>query len=81
MILKDFDGHYMLHYLSEKVLKGMGNDGTKLLVEHASAFVIDQANFWQKKQNTKMSMRYSHLIQYFGGFGGFGESERQLDTV
>ncbi len=68
MMLRDFDGNYIVHYLSPRALKGLGEDITGTLVKHAKQFVIAQANHWQEKRDTKHSMRYSHLVNYFETF-------------
>jgi hypothetical protein len=78
MVLRDFDGNYIVHYLAPRELNGKAKDVTEVLVKHAGSFVLSQANTWQQKRNTRLSMRYSHLLQYFGEFGGLeiaGRSE------
>lgn len=65
MIAIDFDGNYILDYLGlgfkESITKGMHDELFKL----AFKFVNEQLLYWQKKRNTKLSMRYNHLFSYF----------------
>jgi hypothetical protein len=65
MIAIDFDGNYILDYLGTGFKESITKSKHEQLYKLAFQFVKDQLEFWRKKKNTKLSMRYSHLFAYF----------------
>lgn len=65
MIALDFDGNYMLDYLGQNFKESITKNKHEQLFELAFKSVREQLEHWQKKKNTKLSMRYNHLIAYF----------------
>jgi hypothetical protein len=65
MIAIDFDGNYILDYLGHTFKKSITKKKHDKLFELAFQFVNEQLDHWRKKKNTKLSMRYNHLLAYF----------------
>lgn len=65
MIIQDTDGHWLLHYLGETFRQAISHSDHAELYGKARAFVIEQLQEHQQKQNTKLAFRYVHLLQYF----------------
>ncbi len=66
LIIKDIDGEYILHYLSNtyKSLEGFNDLSTK-----AKTFVDNQLIIFNKKQSIKEYEKYKKLIKYFETYG------------
>ena len=75
MIAIDFDGNYMLDYLGPGFKENITKTKHDILYKHALQFVNDQLEYWQKKKNTKLSMRYNHLRAYFQSNKGLIKEE------
>ena len=65
MLVQDVDGHWLLHYLGEKFQFAVTHALHVELYDKARKFVYDQLFTHQAQRNTKLSFRYSHLLQYF----------------
>ena len=65
MIDVDFDGHYFVDYLGPTFKEFITDKRHKELSELALKFIVEQVLFFREKQNTKLAMRYNHLLSYF----------------
>jgi len=65
MIAIDFDGNYILDYLGTGFKESITKAKHDKLFKLAFQFVNEQLEYWRKKKNTKLSMRYNHLFAYF----------------
>ncbi|MDE1943707.1 MAG: hypothetical protein KGI47_11270 [Betaproteobacteria bacterium] len=65
MLIRDADGHWILHYLGEKFQFAVTHQQHAELYGKARHFVHEQLLTHQANQNTKLAFRYSHLVQYF----------------
>jgi len=75
MIAIDFDGNYILDYLGQNFKENITKKKHDELFELAFQFVSEQLDHWRKKKNTKLSMRYNHLLTYFQLHEGLIEKE------
>lgn len=64
MIITDFDGNYIIDYLGQS-FKEKFKDKYERLFELALQYINEQLEYWHKKKNTKLLMRYNHLLSYF----------------
>ncbi len=75
MIAIDFDGNGFLDYLGgpfkSNITKGLHSD----LFQLAYQFINDQLELNYKKKDTKLSMRYNHLLAYFESYKGSIEQD------
>lgn len=65
MIAIDFDGNYILDYLGQGFKESITKETHKNLFELALKFINEQIKHWHNNKNTKLSMRYNHLLAYF----------------
>ncbi|TXI26620.1 MAG: hypothetical protein E6Q60_12110 [Nitrosomonas oligotropha] len=65
MLLRDTDGHWLLHYLGADFRIAVTGSIHGQLYSSAKSFVNSQLSEHQRKQNTKLAFRYAHLQQYF----------------
>lgn len=65
MLVQDADGHWLLHYLGNEFQGAVSKDSHVELYTRARKFVIDQLLEQQARLDTKLALRYSHLLQYF----------------
>ena len=75
MIAIDFDGNYILDYLGTGFKESITKTKHDQLYKLALQFVNEQLEYWRKKKNTKLSMRYNHLSAYFQSHKGLIEKE------
>jgi len=68
MVLEDYDGNYIVHYLSPRTLSSLGEELTGTLVKHARAFVVAQEKVWREEGDQNLLERYSHLLDYFNRY-------------
>ena len=67
LITEDVDGYYIVDYLGKRFREFMKRAKVEeTIIKDAFAFVQEQAEKWQKGQNTKLAFRYNLLRQYFG---------------
>lgn len=64
-IAKDIDGIWILHYLGQNFRKSVTKNIHIDLYKKARTFVEEQLETHQKKHNSKLAFRYSHLLSYF----------------
>ena len=66
MLVQDADGHWLLHYLGDKFQLAVVTHNLYIeLYAAARKFVLDQLSTHRAQRNTKLALRYSHLLQYF----------------
>jgi aminoglycoside/choline kinase family phosphotransferase len=65
MLVQDIDGYWLLHYLGEEFQYAVSHSHHAELYTAALNFVHEQLSAHQANRNTKISFRYSHLMQYF----------------
>ncbi len=65
MIAIDIDGHHMLDYLGINFKESITRKKHLQFFDLAFKFVSEQLSHWRENKNTKLSMRYNHLIAYF----------------
>ncbi len=65
MLVRDADGHWLLHYLGDKFRFAVTHGQHVELYGAARKFVFEQLFSHQAQRNTKLAFRYSHLLQYF----------------
>lgn len=70
MLVQDADGHCILHYLGDGFQQAISHDSHAKLYIAARKFVYEQLLEHQASRNTKLSFRYSHLLQYFDAHPG-----------
>ena len=70
MLVQDADGHSILHYLGDNFQQSVSQDSHAKLYVAAREFVLEQLLEHQASLNTKLSFRYSHLLQYFDAHPG-----------
>ncbi len=68
LFARDIDGNVILDYLGEGFKKHMVPDGfhddLKVIPKMAYEFVEKEFKKWRKERNTKLSLRYNHLLNY-----------------
>ncbi|WP_313953747.1 hypothetical protein [Accumulibacter sp.] len=65
MLVRDADGRWILHYLGDTFQNSVTHGYHVELHGAARKFVLDQLLTHRAQRNTKLSFRYSHLLQYF----------------
>lgn len=68
MLVQDIDGHWLVHYLGEEFKNTISHDYHAGLYASALEFVNEQLCEHQTKRNTKLALRYSHLLYYFEAY-------------
>lgn len=68
MLLRDTDGHYLLHYLGPDFRVSVTGSAHDKFYSSARSFVNSQLREHQSTQNTKLAFRYVHLQQYFEAY-------------
>lgn len=64
MLLQDVDGNWVVHYLGNEFQQGISHEHHAELYSAARKFVIEQLMEHNASKNTKLSLRYSHLLHY-----------------
>lgn len=70
MLAQDADGHCILHYLGDEFQQAISHGSHAKLYVAARKFILEQLLEHQASLNTKLSFRYSHLLQYFDAHPG-----------
>lgn len=65
MLIQDVDGHWLLHYLGEAFQFAVSQGHHAELYAAARKFVCEQLIEHRANCDTKLALRYSHLLQYF----------------
>lgn len=65
MLLKDTDGHWIIHYLGTTFQHSVTNTMHLFIHDKARAFVVTQLQEHQKRKDNKLELRYSQLLNYF----------------
>lgn len=65
MLLQDVDGNWIVHYLGEGFQKAISHDHHTEIYTAAKKFVFEQLMAHNATKNTKLALRYSHLLHYF----------------
>lgn len=65
MLVQDADGYWILHYLGEEFQHAISQSHHAELYAAARKFAFEQLFEHQANLNTKLALRYSHLLQYF----------------
>lgn len=65
MLLKDNDGHWIVHYLGTTFQHSVTNTTHPFIYGRAHAFVVDQLEEHRKSKNNKLEYRYGQLLNYF----------------
>ena len=65
MLTQDSDGYHFVHYLGDVFYKNVSMKTHQELYQHSIQFVLEQCEKWKGERNTKLSLRYSHLLSYF----------------
>ena len=69
MMIRDFDGNIMVHFLSEYILEPLEDDLRRKLISSAFEFVVAQAEKAKISRDTKIAIKYNHIMQYYQEFG------------
>ncbi len=64
-IIKDTDGHWILHYLGDDFRKQITQEAHVELYKRAHEYISNQLHTHYASKNTKLAFRYSHLMSYF----------------
>jgi hypothetical protein len=54
-----------VHYLGEEFQRAISHDHHAEIYSAAKKFVLEQLMEHNAKKNTKLALRYSHLLHYF----------------
>lgn len=65
LLLQDLDGNWIVHYLGDEFQGAISQTQHAELYQHARGFVIEQLLEHRDRKNTKLSLRYAHLLHYF----------------
>jgi len=65
MLALDSDGYHFVHYLGDVFHKIATKGLHQELYQDSMKFVLEQCKKWSDERNTKLSLRYSHLLSYF----------------
>jgi hypothetical protein len=65
MLTEDADGYAILHYLGEEFQKTILRETQVGLYQDALAFIEEQGEKHRASNNTKLALRYNHLLGYF----------------
>ena len=65
MLSQDSDGYHFVHYLGHVFRKIATKTQHRQLHQNAMKFVLEEGKRWRDERNTKLSLRYSHLLSYF----------------
>lgn len=65
MLAQDVDGNWLVHYLGEGFQNAVSHNHHAELYSRAKKFVYEQLNEHHANSNTKLALRYSHLLHYF----------------
>lgn len=65
MLAIDFDGYHFIHYLGNVFRMVVTTNHHEELYEYAVKFIIEQCKKWRDERDTKLSLRYNHLLSYF----------------
>ena len=65
MLAQDVDGNWLVHYLGEEFQNAISHDHHAELYSAAIKFVVEQLMEHRTRKNTKLALRYSHLLHYF----------------
>lgn len=61
----DSDGYHFIHYLGDDFHKIVTKGLHQKLYQESFDFIQEQCIKWRNERNTKLSLRYSHLLSYF----------------
>lgn len=67
MLIEDADGYAILHYLGEEFKKHILRDQQAVLYRSALTFIKEQGEKYRVSKDTKLALRYNHLLDYFQG--------------
>lgn len=65
MLIQDVDGNWVVHYLGEEFQTAISHAQHAEIYYAAKKFVFEQVMEHNTSKNTKLSLRYSHLLHYF----------------
>jgi hypothetical protein len=65
MLARDCDGYHFVHYLGEGFYKTISKELHLELYQNSMTFILEQCRKWGDERNTKLSLRYNHLLSYF----------------
>ena len=65
MLVQDVDGNWLVHYLGDEFQTAISHGQHAEIYSDAMKFVYEQLMEHNEKKNTKLALRYSHLLQYF----------------
>jgi len=68
LVVRDTDGHWLLHYLGETFQSAVTHSQHADLYSMARKFVWEQFTKHQTNQDTKLAFRYANLINYFDAY-------------
>ena len=68
LVVRDTDGHWLLHYLGETFQSAITHSQHADLYSMARKFVWEQFTKHQTNQDTKLAFRYANLINYFDAY-------------
>lgn len=61
----DFDGYHIIHYLGDGFREIITKDLHQELYQNSISFIHEQCKKWKTERNTKLALRYDHLLRYF----------------
>lgn len=65
MLIQDVDGNWVVHYLGEAFQTAISHALHADIYSAAKKFVFEQVMEHNASKNTKLALRYSHLLHYF----------------
>jgi hypothetical protein len=65
MLVQDVDGHWLVHYLGDEFQTAISHAHHAEIYSAAKKFVFEQLMEHNERKNTKLALRYSHLLHYF----------------
>jgi hypothetical protein len=65
MLLRDDDGHWIVHYLSHAFQFSVTHSNHSYLYAKARAFICEKLSEYRRLLNSKLAFRYSRLLNYF----------------
>jgi hypothetical protein len=77
MLVQDVDGNWLVHYLGNEFQRAISHAHHTEIYSTARKFVYEQLMEHNATKNTKLALRYSHLLHYFEAHPPAGSEETQ----
>lgn len=68
MLIQDVDGNWIVHYLGDEFQRAISHAQHAEIYLAAKTFVFEQVMEYNASKNTKLALRYAHLLNYFEAY-------------